>query len=291
MAKSGFYSEDDRPNLLHGCDGHVGTPFACPLYGAGCWAEGMAKRQKGRGYPWDNPFRPVAAKQPYWNKLESALVSARRPRVMAINFMGDWSCQSAYDVQSMARFMGADHPGHTFLTLTKNPALLAEKLGDVRLSENVWLGVSVWDQPSADRNIPALLAVPAAHYWVSLEPLWGPVNIEAHFWRTGPIGADGRRPTRIQWVVVGCESGPKRRLFPDHSIGPIPVSELSRGAVGQCEDAFLYAVRSLRDQCAAAQVPFYCKHLPLNGAVVSNVAAFPEDLATMKVRRRPWRAE
>ena len=283
MAKTGFYGEDVHINLLRGCvdDG------ACPIWDS-CWARNMARRLAGRGYPSKEPFAPHIASIVVHTKADYTL--GKKPKVVALNYMGEVALQPSNRVTGMAAWC-SERMKHTFLWLTKRPAMLREKLGDVRLSENVWLGCSAWDQASADRNIPALLAVPAAHYWVSLEPLWGPVNIEAHFWRTGPIGADGRRPTRIQWVVVGCESGPKRRLFPDHSIGPIPVSELSRGAVGQCEDAFLYAVRSLRDQCAAAQVPFYCKHLPLNGAVVSNVAAFPEDLATMKVRRRPWRAE
>jgi protein gp37 len=83
---------------------------------------------------------------------------------------------------------------------------------------NVWLGVSVEDQQRADERIPDLLATPAAVRWISAEPLLGPVDLER----------------RLDWVVVGGESGPGARpMHPDWA-------------------------RSLRDQCAAS-VPFFFK--------------------------------
>lgn len=42
---------------------------------------------------------------------------------------------------------------------------------------NVWLGVSVEDQKSADERIPLLLETPAAVRFISAEPLLGPVNL------------------------------------------------------------------------------------------------------------------
>jgi len=59
---------------------------------------------------------------------------------------------------------------------------------------NVWLGISVVNQAEADRDIPKLLAVPAARRWLSLEPLLGPVTL-------------AQRAPLIAWVVVGGESG------------------------------------------------------------------------------------
>ncbi len=43
---------------------------------------------------------------------------------------------------------------------------------------NVWIGATVVNQAEADRDIPKLLAVPAAKRFLSMEPLLGPVNIE-----------------------------------------------------------------------------------------------------------------
>lgn len=114
---------------------------------------------------------------------------------------------------------------------------------------NVWLGVSVEDQKWADVRIPALLETPAAVRWLSCEPLLGPVDLGSALPRPlcGACSADMEAPMcnacyshffrtpHVNWVVVGGESGPKARpMHPDWA-------------------------RSLRDQCVAAQVPFFFK--------------------------------
>jgi protein gp37 len=109
---------------------------------------------------------------------------------------------------------------------------------------NVWLGVSVEDQKRADERIPDLLATPAAVRWISAEPLLGPVSLDdiaiprpelcaSVIWSA--LRGWGGAPSKINWVVVGGESGPGARpMHPDW-------------------------VRSLRDQCAEANVPFFFK--------------------------------
>ena len=78
---------------------------------------------------------------------------------------------------------------------------------------NVWLGVSVENQEAADERIPLLLETPAAHRWVSCEPLLGPVDL--HRW----LCCDPRNPgghlhlASLEWIVVGGESGPKARTM------------------------------------------------------------------------------
>lgn len=125
---------------------------------------------------------------------------------------------------------------------------------------NVWLGVSAEDQRRADERIPDLLATPAAVRWLSAEPLLGAVNLEAAWHGQNALDGEcwgdcgwcekGHPPMHncqkgkgdwekgrsgIDWVVAGGESGPGAR--PMHP----------RWA------------RSLRDQCAAAGVPFLFK--------------------------------
>lgn len=138
---------------------------------------------------------------------------------------------------------------------------------------NVWLGVSVEDQAAADERIPLLLQTPAAVRWVSAEPLLGAVDLrhlndgkevneidslkpwsweqEIDNWRGTSetweedfsdyygglevTDVEGPCHNKIDWVVVGGESGPKARpMHPDW-------------------------VRSLRDQCAETGVPFLFK--------------------------------
>jgi len=74
--------------------------------------------------------------------------------------------------------------------------------------ENVWLGVSAEDQERADERIPELLATPAAVRFVSYEPALGPVDFHS-FVRAGRF-AQG---SRIDWVIIGGESGPSARPF------------------------------------------------------------------------------
>lgn len=74
---------------------------------------------------------------------------------------------------------------------------------------NVGLGVSVENQAELDRRIPDLLATPAAWRFISAEPLLGPLDLDPYLNDL----SDGCRlaPHGINWVVVGAESGPKRR--------------------------------------------------------------------------------
>lgn len=104
---------------------------------------------------------------------------------------------------------------------------------------NVWIGATICNQAEADRDIPKLLAVPAAVRFLSIEPLLGPVDL--HYTRLciqaqrSQLARAINGETWLDWVIVGGESGPKARpMHPD-------------------------LVRSLRDQCAAAGVPFLFK--------------------------------
>lgn len=79
---------------------------------------------------------------------------------------------------------------------------------------NVWLGVSVEDQVTADERISLLLETLTAVHWVSAEPLLSRIDIRR--WLK-PIHQDGPRtkqPRGIVWVVVGGETGSVKRSRP-----------------------------------------------------------------------------
>jgi protein gp37 len=136
---------------------------------------------------------------------------------------------------------------------------------------NVWLGVSVEDQATADERIPLLLQTPAAVRFVSYEPALGPVDFRSL--RCGPSrdawldalggmrGAahslkDGRG---LDWIIVGGESGPGARPFD---------VVWARAVVGQCKDA---GVACFVKQLGA--VPFdgaFCGHGPADAAHLDN---------------------
>jgi protein gp37 len=126
--------------------------------------------------------------------------------------------------------------------------VLARRTDDIRAYDpewplpNVWIGASVEDQKRADERIPDLLATPAAIRFLSCEPLLGPITFnrnhvrcQVHDFDGGFCLQDCGNWIRPDWAIVGGESGPGARpMHPEWA-------------------------RSLRDQCAAAGVPFFFK--------------------------------
>ena len=114
-------------------------------------------------------------------------------------------------------------PHLDWLLLTKRPQNIPRYLPDDWGDgyENVWLGTTVENQSEYDRRKHHMVRVPAKVHFLSMEPLIGPVDM-------GDM--DG-----LGWVITGGESGGKfRPANPDW-------------------------FRSLRDQCAAKNVPFLFK--------------------------------
>jgi protein gp37 len=62
----------------------------------------------------------------------------------------------------------------------------------------MWLGVTAENQEMADKRLSILKEIPARIRFVSVEPMLGPVDLSAYAeW--------------LDWVIIGCESGPNRR--------------------------------------------------------------------------------
>lgn len=111
-------------------------------------------------------------------------------------------------------------PRHTYQILTKRAERLEELSAVLPWAPNVWMGVSVENRDYVWR-IDHLRRSGAAVRFLSLEPLLGPLD---------RIDLSG-----IDWVIAGGESGPGAR----------PMDE--------------EWVRSIRDQCGDAGVPFHFK--------------------------------
>ena len=121
--------------------------------------------------------------------------------------------------------------------------------------KHIWLGVSVENQKAADERIPLLLETPAAIRFLSCEPLLGAVDLTdirivypvvlnsltgGHFnIDDEPITENGKPifGNKIDWAIVGGESGPKPRF---------------------CQ---LEWIRSIVEQCRGANVPVFVKQL------------------------------
>jgi len=210
------------------------NPFTgCSPVGAGCdncWARRMAARLRGRcGYPADEPFRPT-----FHPDRLSQVNSTQKPQVIAVCFMSDPFHEAHQDKDILRMLYQATRcPQHIFIALTKRPERMADILDYYSNYSipNLVGGVSVWDQPSADRMISILLEMNLATRIVSLEPCLGAVDIRKHL----SLFSHQALFHRVNGVIMGGESGPGARpMHPDWA-------------------------RSVRDHCQAANVPFLFK--------------------------------
>lgn len=241
------------------------------------WGVGSGRRTFGDAH-WQTPLK--------WAKTMPAKLG-RRPRVFCAS-MGDWlDLDAPFD--ECVRLLDTIRltPELDWLLLTKrignwrkrvdqawfvaNFPGLAPWLGAWLKGSpppNVWLGSTVIDQAEVDRDVPKLLAVPARVRFLSIEPMLGDIRLGSWLQRApsaafaaGKVTEDMPAWTRIgstalDWVIAGGESGPHAR--PAHP------------------DWF----RSLRDQCAAAGVPFHFKQWG---------EFMPPESATTPYRANDWR--
>lgn len=159
-----------------------------------CYAETMAKRLQAmgmRGY--ENGFRLTLIPERLAEPLER-----RKPTVYFVNSMSDLFHEKVpFDYVRRVFDVMAHAPQHTFQVLTKRPERMATFCRDVRVSPNVWLGVSVENRKHGVPRIDVLRYIDAAVRFLSVEPLLEDL---------GAIDLTG-----IHWVIVGGESGRKAR--------------------------------------------------------------------------------
>lgn len=200
-----------------------------------CYAERFAKRLAGRcGYPKVNPFQVKV----HYNRLKN-FDFGKKPKRIFVCSMSDLFHDKVpkFAIDNVLEIIAAN-PQHNFIVLTKRPQNLDDKiyeseiltpirvLGGGDYLPNLWLGISAENQEWYDERIGYLLDIPSGKHIVSLEPLLGPINLGEHI-------------KKLDWVIVGGESGNFQR---------------------RCEQLIKPDwVRSIRDQCLAANVPFFFK--------------------------------
>ncbi|ARR53455.1 hypothetical protein HY78_08470 [Rhizorhabdus wittichii DC-6] len=242
---------------------HTFNPWiGCMKVGPGCdhcYAETLATARLGVAWGAGAPRRRTAEstwKQPRrWNARAAKLGTRYRVFCSSLADVFDNEVDPAWrqDLFELIRTT----PHLDWLLLTKrigNAVGMIQRDGAIAgngrwyVPDNVWLGATIVNEAEADRDIPKLLATKAElgvrKVFLSMEPLLGPVNLTdmpcgarnagAHgwsaLWREEPFGRG-----HLDWIIVGGESGPGARpMNPDWA-------------------------RSLRDQCAAAGVPFLFK--------------------------------
>jgi len=182
-----------------------------------CYAERLAIRLRAMGNP---RYRHGFAVTLQSNQLSLPL-RWRRGRRIFVNSMSDLFHETVPDDYIRRVFdVMVEAPWHTFQILTKRSRRLATLAPRLPWPANVWQGVSIESARYAVRARD-LRSVPAAVRFLSVEPLLGSIPA---------LPLEG-----IDWVIVGGESGGRRRaMAPDW-------------------------VRQLRDQCQTAGVAFFFK--------------------------------
>ena len=124
--------------------------------------------------------------------------------------------------------------------------------------DNVWIGTTVEDQARADERIPLLLRLPAKVRFLSCEPLLGPVDLIKWLHPEGRCG-ECLQLIEVHRTCVSCDcccEGPEGTLTRGDLIDWIICGGESGKDARPMHPAW---ARSLRDQCAAAGVPFFFK--------------------------------
>ncbi len=240
-----------------------------------CYAETMSKRNPDVLGVWGKHGTRTIAAESYW-KLpvkwnKQAEAEGVRKRVFCASLadvfegndtMPDNARDAVYDARLRLFELIDKTPYLDWLLLTKRPDNVRHVMQEVTLGTygeawnflehmpNVWIGTTVENQKYADIRIPQLLKIPAKVRFLSVEPMLGPVNLAniATFQFRGAeylnsltgelltfFSSHVGRIQPVDWVIVGGESGSNAR--------PMQIDW----------------VRSLREQCKNAGVPFLFK--------------------------------
>lgn len=186
-----------------------------------CWALAIMQRFRGQGMP---TFRTYPHRLDILQKWE-------KPRRIFVGSLTDMLHEEAWPYLMKIIRKAQQFPRHTFVILTKRPHLIEDfKVASgyhasphTFYQDNIWFGITAENQSRFDERISVLEKHPFKVRFISAEPLLGPIDLgDAAKW--------------LNWIVVGGETGPKARpMHPDW-------------------------VRSIRDQCVVAGVPFWFKH-------------------------------
>ena len=209
----------------------------------------------------------------FGQSFEPHLSSQDRPPRKGVVFCGNMTDlfggwlevkQSAAFIEKLFhknRYSGLLEPNDAvYLFLTKRVARMEQALREYAYVDipHALFGFTAEDQTHYDERLYWMEEVAnRRRWWISCEPLLGSIDLRFREFRDKGI----RLP---EWVVVGCESGARRRPCP------------------------LEWVESIVEQCMAAKVPVFVKQLDINGRCVTDINRFP---AHLRIRQVPWAKE
>jgi len=156
-----------------------------------CYAYPLSLRLKAMGLEkYKNGFKltlhPQELNKPFtWKK----------PKIVFVNSMSDLFHHEVPDefIRQVFKVMN-DTPQHNYQLLTKRSERVLQIAEKLNWTKNIWLGVSVENERVTPR-IKDLVETPASTKFLSCEPLIGPIN------------SLGNYIDKLDWIIVGGESG------------------------------------------------------------------------------------
>lgn len=250
-----------------------------------CWAQAMVRRFEPNLSSSDLTRANALA-----NAFNPRPTKSRRPPRKGVVFCGnmtdlwgEWNYlhegggyyHKASDYIARTLDYDKDNPNKekaTYLWLTKRAKNMAETLdwGGWSLwnddctdfsecdMSNQWFGFTAENQKCYEARVGDFRGIAPgwANGWLSVEPLLGPVDLGLRY-----IAPEDQP---FKWVVVGCESGPRRRM---------------------CK---LEWIEDVVAECRGAGVPVFVKQIDLYGKCVADINLFP---AHLRIRQVPWVGE
>jgi protein gp37 len=247
-----------------------------------CYAE-VATPSRTMGIKWgygQKRFRTKTWNQPVkWNKTSTK----KKPTRVFCASLADW-LDDEVDVRWLKDLLELIYatPKLEWQLLTKRPHLWRSRLEAVigeyfepmldpvaiwiqewldgeKAPDNIWFGISIENQRFADKRMFQMLNIPAKQYFLSVEPMLGPI-ILAQSLEGWTEASKKAFDTKRLWVICGGESGPNARPFSND-----------------------WAI-AIKKECEKWKAPFFMKQL---GGVTDKrgeLEDFPEEL---KVRQFP----
>lgn len=237
---------------------------------AHCYAESM-NIMRGTGLPYDNRKVEFYLDLSVFNKLP------KKPCMVFVQSMGDLlhkDIEWNFIYKVFERMLIYDR--HTYIVLTKRQDRMEKIMPEIWFHlqrnypdkefplPNVIGMVTGENQEMIDLRVPALLRSPFAVRGVSIEPMLGNIELNRWWleplpsWETGCCGKHDNCPITtglIDWVILGAESGPKRRY---------------------CDPCDMIKVV---EQCKEAGVPVFCKQIHnAKKELVKDINMFPPEL-------------
>ena len=242
-----YWDDDCTFNPYVGCSPDVWTSPAC----ANCYAHEISDR-----FAMTDNFKPTPKPKAVMPKKGICFCGNMT------DLFGTWVTHTEWIAwfNMMWRFsiktMRFEHNPAAYLWLTKRASRLKEAMDDPNVAKfagGSYFGITAENDEWYEKRMEYIADLAMRKHtlgfklWLSVEPMLGDVN----------IGEDAP----FDWVVVGCESGSKRR--------PCPIERVEK-VVAQCLDQ---------------NIPVFVKQLDINGVCERDINKFPEAL---RIRQMPF---